>query len=342
MKDRDRQRFGAEELAVVLSHYDIGVIESITGFDRGSRRSPKVGIVAERGKFLLKRRAPDRRSKRRLQLAHAVQLHLVQRGFPVAGLIRTKNGGATCTRLGEEIYELFEYVSGHNYSGTAEQTLDAGRTLAEFHQALQDFDVPADAPVGGYHDANHVRTALNAIPSSISSHDSVTGQEAELLGLIQRLFDEYDRAADTINDYDFASLPSGVVHADWHPGNMLYKRDQVVAVIDYDSCRVSQRILDVANALLQFSLVSGGPPDQWPDHPDQQRMSAFVEGYRRISNLSELERRCVGWLMIEALIGETVFPIARTGSFGHWTGFRFLRMVARKVCWLQQNLAEGI
>ncbi len=60
MQQRDRATFDAAELAVVLSYYDLGVIESITEFARGSRRSPKVGIVGERGKFLLKRRAAER------------------------------------------------------------------------------------------------------------------------------------------------------------------------------------------------------------------------------------------------------------------------------------------
>ena len=54
LEEQTRETFSAGELAVVLSHYDLGVIEAITGYPRGSRRSPKAGIVAQRGKFLLK------------------------------------------------------------------------------------------------------------------------------------------------------------------------------------------------------------------------------------------------------------------------------------------------
>ena len=36
---------GAEELAIVLSHYDIGIIDSIAEFPRGSRKAPKLLIV---------------------------------------------------------------------------------------------------------------------------------------------------------------------------------------------------------------------------------------------------------------------------------------------------------
>ena len=51
--------------------------------------------------------------------------------------------------------------------------------------------------------------------------------------------------------------------------------------------------------------------------------------------------------MIEALIAESVFPIAATGNFGRMEGLSFLTMVQRKVKWLQASadkliaLAEG-
>src|SRR5438105_9427146 len=53
----DREQLAADELAIVLSHFEIGMIESITEYPRGSRKAPKLLITAEQGKFLLKRRA---------------------------------------------------------------------------------------------------------------------------------------------------------------------------------------------------------------------------------------------------------------------------------------------
>lgn len=337
MKDRARQRFEAEELAVVLSHYDLGVIESVTDFERGSRRSPKVGIVADRGKFLLKRRAVRRRSARRVALAHAVQKRLAEVGYPLAALVPTRDGDTGGVRRGDDLYELFEFIPGHAYGRTIDQTRDAGRWLGRFHEALAGFETPEGAPGGSYHDVNEVRSTLNAIPSSISSHDSVMGREAELPDLVQTLFDAYDRAADAANARDFSSLPTQVVHGDWHPGNMLFKRDAVVAVVDYDSCHVGRRVTDVANGVLQFSLTTADKLSDWPDAVDRDRFGAFMDGYGEAAAVSATERACVPLLMIEALIGESVYPVARTGSFGGWTGFGFLEMIARKVAWIEAH-----
>ena len=131
-----------------------------------------------------------------------------------------------------------------------------------------------------------------------------------------------------------------IVHSDWHPGNMLFRGNRVVAVIDYDSARIQQRILDVANGALQFSILGGGDdPAAWPDYIDESRFKRFLRGYEAVPNclLSEAELKVVPWLMIEALIAESVIPIAATGSFARMEGLGFLRMVERKVRWLKDK-----
>jgi len=114
----------------------------------------------------------------------------------------------------------------------------------------------------------------------------------------------------------------------------------VVAVIDYDAARIQQRIIDTANGALQFSILGGGDdPAQWPDYIDESRFKRFLRGYDSVPDqvLSRAEVACVPWLMIEALIAESVIPIAATGSFARLEGMGFLKMVERKVRWLQQH-----
>lgn len=337
MQDRQREKFAADELAVVLSRYDLGVIESITEFPRGSRRSPKVGIVCERGKFLLKRRPRGQAGGRRLEYAHRLQAHLSMTGFPLPRLVPPITEEDTVLHYGGQVYELFDYVRGQSYLGTAEETREAGAILARFHQAVTGFNHVESPLEGDYHDANAVRTALNATPGSLSGHDSVAGREGEVLGLAQELYDEYERACAVVERHGLRDWPSGVIHCDWHPGNMLFRNHGIVAVIDYDSARQSQRVLDVANGTLQFSILSSRRVEDWPDELDEDRAQAFLEGYTEGLEIGEAERACLPCLMIEALIAESVLPIAATGSFGHYLGFEFMSMVRRKVGWMWKN-----
>jgi homoserine kinase type II len=340
LKRRERERFAADELAVVLSHYDLGVIESITEFRRGSRRSPKVGIVSERGKFLLKKRDRRRGNVDRARYAHAIQTHLESKGFPLPKLIWPRDSEETILCLRGAMYEMFDFVSGHPYSGETAETRDAGRTLAGFHQAMADFDIDGQIESTGYHDAPAVQTGLNSIPSGVSAHESAAGKDAEILSLTAFLFDAYTEATSAVDGQGYEQWPNCVAHSDWHPGNLLFKRDRVLAVIDYDCAKLGKAICDVANGALQFSMVAGGDPEHWPDHLDLDHVRAFVAGYEESMPIFDSKMRALPYLMIEALIAESVLPIAATGSFGPFDGFGFLQMVRRKVSWIRRHVVD--
>src|SRR5882757_2790784 len=113
-----RERFGAEELVVVMSHFDIGVIESITEYPRGSRKAPKLLINAEQGKFLLKRRARGKDDPFKVAFSHALQLYLAGKQFPLPHLIGTRTDNNSMLQHNNAVYELFEYIRGNSYDNS--------------------------------------------------------------------------------------------------------------------------------------------------------------------------------------------------------------------------------
>jgi Ser/Thr protein kinase RdoA (MazF antagonist) len=335
----ERERFSPSELAVVLSHYDLGVIESAKEFARGSRRAPKLRLRTANGRYLLKRRARGRDKPARVTFAHTLLWHLRQKGFRVPELLPTRDTGESMVIHEGGVYELFEYVSGEAYDASLAQTAHAGKTLARFHRAVADFQTAWQPPAGGYHDSPAVRSGLNSIPTTISSHDSVSGREAELLGLTQELYERYDEAAEAVNRFGFEQWEGWIIHGDWHPGNMLFRKDKVVVVLDFDAVRRGPTAVDIANGMLQFSILRGGEdPGLWPEFFDQTRMRRFLLGYASRIKLDADRRQAIPHLMVESLIAECVVPVAATGSLGQIPGFGVLQMVQRKVHWLLRNL----
>lgn len=327
-----RETFAADELAIVLSNFDIGVIESIVEYPRGSRKAPKVLIASEQGKFLLKRRARGKDDAYKVAFSHAVQLYLASKQFPLPHLIGTKKDNNSMLQWRGTVYELFEYIPGQSYPQTLEATFDGGRVLSLYHKLLQDFRSEWQPSGQSYHLAPSVEQGLKAIPSSLTASDSVVGP------VLKFLLDSYKHAAQMANAMGLDAWPKQIVHADWHPGNMLFRDNRVVAVIDYDAARVQPRVIDVANGALQFSIIGGDEDiNTWPDYIDESRYKRFLRGYDEVMLLSEAEMRTIPWLMIEALIAEAVFPIAATGQFGKLDGFGFLQMVQRKVYWMQRS-----
>ncbi|XAM01660.1 phosphotransferase [Phycisphaeraceae bacterium D3-23] len=342
-----RQRFAADELAIVLSHFDLGTIEKIQEYPRGSRKAPKLILLTDSGLYLLKRRARGKNDKYKVAFCHGIQLHLAARQFPLPHLIGTRKDNNSMLRLGGHTYELFEYIKGTPYDLSLEATQDAGKILALLHKLIRDYHPKYETPVGSYHNSTSVHNAFQVLPQTIARlSPTQTPAQAQRVSQINRsLREAYLGAVQHVEDAGLASWPKQIVHSDWHPGNMLFRGSRVVAVIDYDASRIHQRIIDAANGALQFSIIGGGDDTgSWPDYIDESRFKRFIRGYDSVPDnvLSRAELRVIPALMIQALIAESVIPIAATGQFSRMEGTAFLEMVGRKVAWLQTNTDDLI
>ena len=331
--NQDREQFGTEELAVALSHFDLGVVKSLEEFARGSRRAPKLVVESERGKFLFKRRAKGKDDLAKVAFTHQIQLSLAAQNFPLPHLRGTRGENNSMLVLDSRIYEMFEYIEGGNYDGSLDATFNSGRILGLYHKLVQDFRSDYKPPTGSYHNAQAIHQAIRGTVRSLPLDARPPADE--LNPLIDYLEKVYVDCAQKINELGLPKWPQQIVHGDWHPGNMLFRDRHVVAVIDYDAARLQQRIIDLANGALQFSILGGGDdPTTWPDYLDENRFKRFMLGYDKVNVIAKLELKAVPFLMCEAMIAEAVLPIAATGTFGRIAGFPFLRMVENKVKWI--------
>ncbi|MBI4581113.1 MAG: phosphotransferase [Planctomycetes bacterium] len=336
--NRFRAEFDPEELAAVLSRYDIGAIKSVEKQLKGSRRSPKMIVEADRGRFLLKRRARGRDHPVKVAFSHAVQLHLLSEGFPLPQLVPVVGEDDTMVIIDDRLYEMFEFVGGGVYGRTLSETRDGGRVLGMFHRLLKDYHTDWGPSRLGYHNADIVRTNLQNIPETVGKDDSVAGREGELFATVSSLYESYSAACERTEEVGFKQWRDQLVHSDWHPGNMLFADGRVRAVIDYDSLHMLPAVTDLANGLLQFSIVGGaGEPQHWPAELDRERFVEFFRGYNEEFTIPPDQLAVVTSLMVEALVAEAVAPIAATGTFGRIEGFRFLQMIGRKVRWIERN-----
>jgi Ser/Thr protein kinase RdoA (MazF antagonist) len=330
---RGGAHFSSEELAQVLSHYDIGVIHQAKPLSVGSKRAPKVVITSERGKFLLKRRHKGKDDLYHVTFAHAIHARLSEMEFPLAPLVVTCDEKNTILHLNNRIYELFEFVTGSRYDGSAEATADTGRQLANFHRYLTDFAEKWKPPGGSFHDSSIVRTHLKT-----TGTEKAAGRDKKLNRIAETLMALYNSSSIRVSELGFDSWPQQIVHGDWHPGNMLFSNHRLIAVLDFDSVKIASAVTDLANGMLQFSIVGNRPnPADWPDYLDQAKLVQFLNGYREVIELDENKLNSLLDLMIETMIAEAILPVAATGFFGNLSGLDFLKMIQRKAEWLDEN-----
>jgi len=340
----ERETFGAEELAICLSRYDLGDVSSVEPFPRGSRQAPKAVIKCQRGTFLFKRRPHGRDNPTKVAFTHRLQLHLAAQNFPLPHLIGTRKDNNSMLLHNGSIYEMFEYIEGTGYRGSREAAYHAGHVLGLYHKLTADHKPEWVPKRGSYHDAKAIRKAIgDAIDSLPVEQRPADETLSETMDDLAKRYHQCTAGAIKLGMGDW---PAQMSHGDWHPGNMLFRDQHVVAVIDYDTARLGPCVLDMANGAVQFSILAGGDdPSKWPSQIDLARFKRFLSGYDSVNVVSRAELAAVPYLICEAMIAEAVLPIAATGSFGRIEGFPFLQMIRRKVRWVldhREQLATAL
>jgi homoserine kinase type II len=337
---QEQAKFDRNELAIVLSHYDIGVLKSAKSFSRGSRRAPKARIVSESGNYLLKRRAIGQDDLQRVRFAHKLQAHLSAKGFPVAPLIPTRRSKTTTLDLDGRVYELFEFVPGRRFGNTRNDAWEAGAVLGQLHHILNSVKIKYCPPLSSFHAVKGINSKIKQIPSVVEVIEKKENQEGieECCTFLQRAYCE---ATNKTEELGFSDWESTYLHGDWHPGNLLFSGGVISSVLDFDCARCEPRVVEFANAILQFSMCMGSTQSlqSWPKGLDVSLIESIATGYQAASGraLAQAECQAIPWLMIEAIIAESVYPIAATGTFGSLRGSDFLSVVREKVRWIRRR-----
>ncbi len=310
-----RERFTQRELDEVLGRYELGEIRSVKEVPLGTPASPKAVIACARGTMLLKRRARGVDAPEMVAFAHEVLLGCLATGVCVPPLVGTRGQNNSMVQIDDRIYELFVYIDGNADPRTKDAALGAGALLGELHNAM---DTVAAAGLGW---AAPVEAAV-IDPARV---DRARGVDAEIADAVRGVL---TRAA-----VHAGGSARSLVHGDWHPGNLVFRGDEPVAVCDFDNARSGSRPREVAQGLVQFSLTRGAPgepPERWPGEADLDRVAAHWRGYRETVRAPADIPAVVG-LMPGVLLDEVLGGAADP---------RTVWMVLRKAQWLEDHAGE--
>ena len=331
-KSTANDNISSATLIAVLSHYTLGQVTAVTQLNRGSRLSQKWVVKGTNGTYLLKKRNLLLQHRSHMSLAHQVQDFLRQFGYPVAELIKTSKSKCAYVSHDKEVYELTSFIHGSRFDGSVEETLDAGKHLSYFHELLLNFKSEQPFHARSYHQQEMVDKQIQKLIAQLKKID-VSPDHAEQVA--NHLAACYQKAG-ALAEGESAFVKEQVIsHGDYHSGNLLFADGKMVALIDFDSLRLTSRLEDIANGCLQFSLVvKTKDPKNWPPEIHIARAKAFLTGVSATLAHSESQMKCIVALMAESLIAEAVAPSHWQGHFSTQGGADFIDMVIRKVDWL--------
>ena len=255
----------AEDMAELLTRYDVGSLVSAKGIAEGVENSNYL-LETDRSRFILT--IYEKRVNRDdLPFFMALLDHVAQRGCPVPCAVKARNGSDLLDWNGKTL-ALIEFLPGVSVSHPSPAQAQAvGAALGQFHAAAADFGQTRanDLGLDGWLAlAERCGPDLDAIAP----------------GLRQRVTDEcaYLRA------HWPAQLPRAIVHGDLFPDNVLMLGDRVGGLIDFYFACTEVRAWDLAVTHAAWSFASDG------SGYDAAVGEALVAGYDTSFGRSDAER----------------------------------------------------
>ncbi|MEM9084466.1 MAG: homoserine kinase [Pseudomonadota bacterium] len=260
---------GAEDLANLIAHYDVGDLRSAKGIAEGISNS----------NWLIETSGPDEQGarfiltmyERRIELEDLPYFlglldHLSAKGCPVPRTIHDSDGAAFRMECGKAV-ALIEFLPGVSPTQpTPDQARSVGEVLAQIHLASADF-VPTRA--------NTMDFASNAKVLEACRVEGLASINPDLPAVL-----EPARAAAAL---DLSTLPTAQIHADLFPDNVLMLGSKVTGLIDFYFACTGAMALDLAVTHAAWSFNTSGA--YLP-----QLGAAIMEGYESVRPLSAAER----------------------------------------------------
>ena len=266
---------GAEDMAALVEHFDVGALVSSKGIAEGVSNSnwllDTTGRDGAGARFILTM-YEFRIELDDLPYFLSLLDHLAAKGCPVPRTIHDREGNLYRMRpgpTGDKALALIEFLPGVSVSEpTTGQARAVGAALARMHLAAADF---APTRANGMGVAEWQRLADACGPDGLASIDPALA--AMVAADLPRLADAWP-----------TGLPTSVIHADLFPDNVLMLGDTVTGLIDFYFACNDITAYDVAVTHAAWCFDASG--NTFRPHLS----AALLEGYESVRALSAQER----------------------------------------------------
>ena len=257
-------------LAKVVEKHYIHEVQSIVRIRRGMATA-NWRIRTSRGDFFLKQYL-SRTAAAREALALALSEFARAGGVPTPAVIPS-NTGELLVSEGDLALALFEYVPGTT-SGvplSRSEMTQAGHTLGRLHERLRGQSGMGDVSAKWrVLDLQRKRATFNRFLSVIECKKQQDAFDRRTVDFVRQRLALLPRAAALLES--LPPLASQVLHGDYSVSNILYRRGELVAVVDFGPPELFLPAFEIGRAALNPETVTA-------DTGWREKAAAFVNAY---------------------------------------------------------------
>ena len=184
-----------------------------------------------------------------------------------------------------QVYVLFKFAKGEHeivnkdVKPSLTRVKSAGAALGHLHRCSMDMDFTERR-------GRNICTELNRVDNNIDRFLSVYMDTNEFVSQVGSYTKWANGQIDKV----------GLINNDYRPGNVFFKQDRVITILDFDWSCIGPFIKDVALGAVEWSYPDGAE-EQWYDV-----FETFIEGYNSRSEIKvNIDNHLFRWMAFACL-----------------------------------------
>ncbi len=266
-----------KESTTICKYLSLGNFKSIK-LIKGGLVNHNFILKTNKGEFIIRilGQKITTNKKRRLNDEFELMEFLEKKKFPYSTPLPIKNSnGKRLHKINNKNFWIYKKLLGKSKSTmpNLEQSKEIAKALSTYHKFLKGFKVRKN----GYQEyLKWVLKIINKI--NLKSPKN----KIDKLALKEKNFFKEIVLGEIKRNYSKNLM---VLHGDFDASNVLFKKNKVLAIIDFDDLSYVPRILDIAVALRDACTVK--------NKLDENKTKIFLKEYEKINRLSKEEKRLI-------------------------------------------------
>lgn len=313
---------------VIREHYELGRVDRPELMPAAhQRRHRKVIVNTALGRFLAKTYKRDPYVLDALRFQHRLSDHLSSNNIPVAAIQRTKKG-TRIVEMNTWALELQEFVEGEPMVVSKDTLAVSAETLGRFHMVCRDFPRPErDTRMWRFSEVPRGAFAQLYEAAKQDGDLASVNEQCNRLALFLR------DAAEALSYENRGRFETGLIHGDWHSGNLIFRGGLLAAVVDLEFAGDGCYLEDLSYAISNLCIRTTMRPERLSKRTDQ-----LLDHYQKYRTLSYYEEAALYYAVGVKHIATVAYQIQQQGSVvAGFTAASWMERLAVQCGWLSER-----
>lgn len=313
---------------IIRRYYDLGDVQLPEELaDAHQRRHRKLIVRTSAGSFLIKTYKRDPLVLDALRFQHRLSDHMAEYKLPVARIQRARDGKGI-VELDTWALELQQFVDAEPMRVSTDTLTISAKALGWFHKVCRDFPrPPRDARMWRFSEVP--RTAFGKL-FELAKHQGDAAKATQYCNEIALFLHD---AADALNLEMRGRFETGLIHGDWHGGNLLFNERGLAAIVDLEFAGDGCYLEDLSYAISNLCIRTSS---------DEKRLAArtnmLLDGYQAYRSLSYHEQVALPYAVGVKHVTTVSYQLVQMG--GAVAGYgptEWMRRLAFQCAWLAER-----